>query len=223
MPSKRDQAVELQTGNKPEMSVIWLHGLGADGHDFERLVPELRLPFSARFIFPHAPRRRITINNGTTMRAWFDVLSFDRNGAEDAQAIGESATAIQTMIDAELTRGFTAQQIVLAGFSQGGAIALHTGLRTATQIGGILALSTFLPLSKTLKTEHNKRQQLPISMMHGNYDPVIKVAFAQRSYKEITKNGFSVDWRTYPMAHELCAPQIKDIREWFCKLGAVKT
>src|SRR6185503_18327059 len=146
-------AIEITTGDAPRLAVVWLHGLGADGHDFEPIVPELRLRFGVRFVFPHAPVRPVTINGGMAMRAWYDILGFDRRATEDSAGIRASAAAVTELVDREIARGMPSHCIVLAGFSQGGAIALHTALRESRPLAGVLALSTYLPLAATLAHE----------------------------------------------------------------------
>lgn len=201
----------------PTASVIWLHGLGADGHDFEALVPQLDLPAEAnvRFVFPHAPYRPVTINGGQVMRAWYDVLSMSFGEAQDEQGIRQSARQIEMLIERETGRGIPAGRIILAGFSQGGAIALHTGLRFAPQLGGILALSTYLPLADSVTGEMpDANRTLSVMMMHGSEDPVIPLALGERSRRHLEALGIDIDLRTYPMAHALCAEQVRDIRAW---------
>ena len=209
------QLIETETGPAPELCVIWLHGLGADGNDFVPIVPELRLPFAARFVFPHAPVRSITINHGMAMRGWFDIRSFDRNTNEDSAGIRESAANIEQLIETEIAAGYAAQRIVLAGFSQGGAIALHLGLRTQQRLAGVLALSAFLPLANTLQLERSKGSDaLPILMLHGTMDPIIALANAQKSFADIQAAGFAPQWRSYSMAHSVCKEEIDDISAW---------
>jgi phospholipase/carboxylesterase len=213
--------VELETGPNPIGSVIWLHGLGADGHDFEPIVPELKLPDSMRlrFIFPHAPVRPVTINGGMEMRAWYDIFSLDRDGPSDEPGIRESAAILHGLISRELERGIPGDKIVVAGFSQGGAIALHAALRSATKLAGLMALSTYLPMPETLQSEvlekaDIKNLSLPIFMAHGSFDPVLPVQLGQTSYQQLSGAGYSVEWHEYPMAHAVCAEEIAAIRVW---------
>jgi len=207
--------VEVETAPQPRLSVVWLHGLGADGHDFEAIVPELRLPFAVRFVFPHAPVRPISINGGMPMRAWFDILNLSRDGPEDAAALGTSAAAVARLIDAERARGFAAQDIVLAGFSQGGALALHLGLRYPQRLCGIVALSAFVPLAQLLGEQANPAYaDLPIFMAHGTHDNIIELSFAQRGKDQLEAAGFAPQWHTYPMAHAVCPAQIRDLSVW---------
>jgi phospholipase/carboxylesterase len=207
--------IEVETGAEPRLCVIWLHGLGADGHDFEPIVAELRLPFAARFVFPHAPVRPITINGGMPMRAWFDVLSLVRGGPEDARAIEASAAAVARLIDEQGARGFVPERIVLAGFSQGGALALHAGLRYPRRLAGIAALSAFVPLAKRLGAEANRQYaDLPIFMAHGSQDHVIELAFAELGRDQLRAAGFAPAWHSYPMAHAVCPEEIRAIAQW---------
>ena len=207
--------VQIETGEPPELSVVWLHGLGADGNDFVPLVKELHLSFPARFVFPHAPVRPITINGGMRMRAWFDILTLQRGGPEDIGAIAASAAAVGEILDAERARGFPPERIVLAGFSQGGALALHLGVRYAHRLAGIAALSAFLVQPDTLNAEAQpNRPDLPIFMAHGTWDNVIELAFAERSKDRLQAAGFAPQWRTYPMAHAVCPDEIKHIAAW---------
>ena len=205
--------IELATGSLPTASVIWLHGLGADGHDFEPIVPELRLPpaLQVRFIFPHAPVRPVTLNNGMRMRAWYDNLRLD-GGAEDAAGIRASQGLVGDLIQAEKKKGVAAERIVLAGFSQGGAIALQTALRYPSRLAGVLALSTYLPLAATLKAEMGEaNRSVPIFMAHGEYDDIIPLARAEQSAKALQDAGCKVQWHTYPMPHSVCPEEIAHI------------
>lgn len=213
-------AVELETGRQPKCTVIWLHGLGADGHDFESIVQEFkfdpyRLP-AIRFVFPHAPMRSVTINGGYVMRAWYDIVSSDfTQQREDAQGVRISAQQIEDLIARENERGVADRNIVLAGFSQGGAIALHAGLRHPRRLAGILALSTYLPLAKTLATEaHEANRDVPIFMAHGRGDPVIPYDFAQQSAALLQAEGFPLEWHSYFAEHGLCMEELRDIETW---------
>ena len=202
-------AVEIETGPKPRVAVIWLHGLGADGHDFEPIVPELELPEPVRFVFPHAPVRPVTINNGMRMRAWYDIFQFG-GGPEDDAGIRASQKLVEKMIAAEKGR-----KIVLAGFSQGGAIVLQAALRQRNAVAGVLALSTYLPLHTTVANEAApESKKVPIFMAHGLYDDIIPIDRARRSREVLEKLGYSVTWKEYPMPHAVCAPEIADISEF---------
>jgi phospholipase/carboxylesterase len=214
------ETIEIETGARPDAAVIWLHGLGADGHDFEPIVPELRLPPSLqlRFIFPHAPVRPVTINQRMRMRAWYDIFQLGP-GREDEAGIGESASAVQQLVEEQIKRGINSPRIVLAGFSQGGAIALHTALRYSSRLAGVLALSTYLPLAASLRDEIGEaNRRLPIFMAHGTYDDVIPLLRAEQSRKALGDAGYSVEWHTYPMAHSVCAEEIADIASFLVKI-----
>ena len=209
------QTVEVETGAEPSASVIWLHGLGADGHDFEPIVPELRLPATlpVRFVFPHAPVRPVTLNGGMAMRAWYDIVSLDRGGPVDSAGINESSEFLEALIDREEKRGIEAGRIVLAGFSQGGAIAINTVLRTKKKVAGLMALSAWLALPDALK-EDTVDTSIPVFMAHGQFDPMIPMQFGRASADAIIGAGFDVEWHDYPMAHAVCPQEIDDIRSW---------
>jgi phospholipase/carboxylesterase len=203
------QAVEINTGPNPQASVIWLHGLGADGHDFEPIVPELELARPVRFVFPHAPVRPVTLNQGMRMRAWYDILQLG-GGPEDEAGIRASQKLLEAMIVEEKKRG--ARTIVLAGFSQGGAIVLQTALRHAERLAGVLALSTYLPLNATLEAERSPaNRDLPIFMAHGQYDDIIPLARAEQSRRILERLGYRVQWHAYPMPHSVCPEEIAEI------------
>jgi phospholipase/carboxylesterase len=208
-------SIEIATGPEPELGVIWLHGLGADGHDFEPLVPELGLRFPVRFVFPHAPVRPVTINGGMAMRAWYDILGFGADAREDAAGVRASAAALSRLIDREVERGIPAERVVLAGFSQGGAVALHTALREPRALGGVVALSTYLPLAATLAQERSAANAaVPILMAHGTDDPLLPLALAEASRRALEALGYAVDWQTYPMAHSVCLEEVSSIGAW---------
>ena len=207
-------AVEIETGPNPQSAVIWLHGLGADGHDFEPIVPELSLSptLTVRFVFPHAPVQAVTINGGARMRAWYDI---GHDGRQDAAGIRASQSRVEALIARERGRGVAAHRIVLAGFSQGGAIALQTGLRHAERLAGILGLSTYLPLADTLEQEASAAaRDLPIFMAHGTQDPLISLARAAQSRERLIALGYRVEWHEYRMPHSVCADEITDISRW---------
>ena len=214
-------AIELTTGEAPQLSVIWLHGLGADGHDFEPIVAELRLSFPVRFVFPHAPVRPVTINGGMAMRAWYDILGFDRHAKEDVGGIRASATAVGQLIEREIERGMPSERIVLAGFSQGGAIALHTALRESRPLAGVLALSTYLPLVTSLASERSAANAgVPIFMAHGTSDSVLPFALGESSRRALEALGYVVDWHSYSMAHSVCLEEVSAIGAWLAALPA---
>ena len=212
------QAIELNTGLDPVGAVIWMHGLGADGNDFVPVVKELGLPdnLPLRFIFPHAPMRPVTINAGHVMRAWYDIIEISSVERKvDETGIRESQRAIEALIEREISRGISANKIVLAGFSQGGAIALQTGLRHKQALAGILALSTYLPLAATLEAEASgANRSIPIFMAHGEQDTVIPISIAENSFKELTRLGYKVDWHEYPMPHSVSMEEIGNIGAW---------
>ncbi len=211
--------VEVGPDGDATGSVIWLHGLGADGRDFEPVVAELDLPLALRFVFPHAPIRPVTINGGVPMRAWYDIVSLDRGGPQDEAGIRDSAASLVALIERERARGIPNQRIVVAGFSQGGAIALHTALRYADRLAGLLALSTWLPLGTTLDPEvaANERSQpreLPVFLAHGSFDPMLPIALGHEARAALEALGFGVQWHEYPMGHAVCGEEIADIRAW---------
>jgi phospholipase/carboxylesterase len=204
-------AIELESGANPRASVIWLHGLGADGHDFEPIVPELELARPVRFVFPHAPVRPVTINAGMRMRAWYDILQLG-GGPEDEAGVRDSQKRLEGLIAREKERGVAAGKIVIAGFSQGGAIALQTALRYPERLAGILALSTYLPLAGTVEKERSlANRDIPIFMAHGMHDDIIPLDRAQASRKYLERLGYVVQWHEYGMPHSVCVPEIADI------------
>jgi phospholipase/carboxylesterase len=207
------QAVEMETGPNPVAAVIWLHGLGADGHDFEPIVPELRLAKPVRFVFPHAPIRPVTINMGMRMRAWYDIFQFG-GGPEDQAGIRASQQLVEKLIESEKGR-----KIVLAGFSQGGAIALQTGLRYPKRLAGILALSTYVPLASALESEASPaNRDIPIFMAHGEFDDIIPIRRAEASRELLVRLGYEVEWHSYPMPHSVCAPEIAEIAKFLARV-----
>ncbi len=214
-------SVELETGPAPQWSVIWLHGLGADGNDFAPIVPELvRKQWPAiRFVFPHAPVRPVTINNGVPMRAWYDIVGMDFASRADSAGVDESIELASALVQREHQRGVDPGRVLLAGFSQGGAIALAAGLRRTTPLAGIIALSTYLPGAETAVpsvTSAGKSQ--PVFMAHGTGDQVIPLVHAQRSKDLLQSLGLDVQWRAYPMAHQVCAEEIRDLGDWMSVL-----
>ncbi|MGI9203858.1 MAG: alpha/beta hydrolase [Woeseiaceae bacterium] len=212
--------VIVESGGEPDGSVIWLHGIGADGHDFEPIVPELKLPehFNLRFVFPHAPIRPVTINGGMSMRAWFDIFSLDRSGPMDESGFRSSSKRLAEIIEREHGRGIPYDKIVLAGFSQGGAIAAYTAIRFGSSLAGMMALSTYLPLTPGAGPDLAQSRDLPIFMAHGAYDPVLPIALGKSAHDSLSASGFTVEWREYPMAHAVCPQEILDIREWLLRV-----
>jgi phospholipase/carboxylesterase len=206
------ETLEIAGAETIDSSVIWLHGLGADGHDFEPIVPELNLP-NTRFILPHAAHRPVTLNNGYVMRAWYDLFDLGSSGKQDEEGIRQAQLQIEALIAQEETRGVASDRIVLAGFSQGGAIALHTALRYPQRLAGLLALSTYLPLKLKLAQEaHEANRQLPIFMAHGSLDEVISLNVYKASLNALNQEGYSVDSHEYAMGHSVCAEELVDIR-----------
>lgn len=212
--------VEINTGNKPAGTVIWMHGLGADGWDFVPIVKELGLPekLALRFIFPHAPMRPVTLNNGYVMRAWYDIAMAELQRVTDEKGIRESQRQIEAFMAREKERGIASDKIVLAGFSQGGAIALQTGLRHAEPLAGILALSTYLALAESLAAEGTPaNKSIPIFMAHGSEDPVVPIELAETSRDTLKSHGYNVRWTDYPMPHSVCMEEVAAIGEWLAE------
>ncbi|HEX5421435.1 MAG TPA: alpha/beta fold hydrolase [Gammaproteobacteria bacterium] len=206
---------ERVIGAAPRLSVIWLHGLGADGHDFEPIVDALELSGGYRFVFPHAPVRPVTINGGYRMRAWFDIFSLNGPGREDDAGIAASASAVTALVDREIELGTPSRRIVLAGFSQGGAMALQVALREPRPLAGLLALSAFLPRAAALAAEKSAANaQIPVFMAHGVADPVIRLEFAEASRRRLEAEGYRVEWKTYSMAHEVSPAEVRDVARW---------
>jgi phospholipase/carboxylesterase len=224
MTEKLLETIEIETARNPAASVIWMHGLGADGNDFVPIVRELDLEGmpAIRFVFPHAPMRPVTINNGYVMRAWYDVSYGDLEGRSrraDEQGVRESGQAIARLIGRELDRGISSGHIVLAGFSQGGAMALHTGLRYPQPLAGIMALSTYLPLAESLTAEAAPANAgTPIFMAHGTLDPVVPYAMGAKSRDLLARLGYEVEWHEYPMPHSVCLEEIQAISAWLRKV-----
>ncbi|GAC1457301.1 MAG: alpha/beta hydrolase [Steroidobacteraceae bacterium] len=210
-------AVEIETGPEPGGTVIWLHGLGADGHDFEPIVPELMSPGQAplRFIFPHARLRPVTLNGGFTMRAWYDIASLDRSGPEDLRGVRESQARIEALIGRENERGIATGRIVLAGFSQGGALALYSGARHREKLAGIMGLSCYMLLAARFAAERAPANQAtPIFLAHGLHDPVVAPALGEETRRLLERSGYTVEWHAYSMPHSVCPQEIADIAAW---------
>lgn len=208
--------VEMQSRLAPVGSVIWMHGLGADGHDFEPIVPELRLPATLplRFIFPHAPVRPVTLNGGLPMRAWFDIVKIGLQQPRDLAGMEASRQAVEALIAREQSRGIDPKRIVLAGFSQGGAVALYTGLQHAVKLAGIMALSTYLPVGEGMDVTIGVNRATPIFYGHGTQDPVVPIQLGEHTRNWLTKEGCAVTWHSYPMPHSVSAEEIVHIRAW---------
>jgi phospholipase/carboxylesterase len=210
-------AVVLAPATQASASVIWLHGLGADGHDFVPIVPELKLPASLgiRFVFPHAAVRAVTLNMGMRMRAWYDIKTLTAEGRADETGLRESIGRLDALIAAERALGIESRRIVVAGFSQGGAVALHGALRHPEALGGVLALSCYLPLQAVLANElAEANRQTPILMCHGQHDPVLPLALGVAACNWLRAAGYRVEWKEYPMQHQVCLPEIQDIAAW---------
>lgn len=212
--------VEHETGPSPQWAVLWLHGLGADGHDFAPVVPELvRQNWPAlRFVFPHAPVRAVTINNGVRMRAWYDIRDMNLAHRADEAGVDESVAQVEALIAREAARGVPPSRVLLAGFSQGGAIALAAALRREEPLAGVVGLSTYLPMAERLKKEVTASAPAqPVFMAHGQFDPVVPYAGGDLSAQTLRALGFAVQWHAYPMAHQVCAEEIRDLGEWMGK------
>lgn len=217
MIDSQDDAVIIEPPEEARGSVIWLHGLGADGHDFEPIVPELGLPNTraTRFVFPHAPSQPVTINGGMVMRAWYDIRSPSLPGEPDESGIRRSESMLRDRLNTEMARGIPSDRIVLAGFSQGGVIALQTGLRFERRLAGILTLSTYLPMFEATRREaHAANESTPIFIAHGRDDPLIPIEAAKDSSDFLTALGYSLQWFEYAMPHSVCPEEIRDIAGW---------
>jgi len=211
------EGVEIDTGPNPQAAVIWLHGLGADGHDFEPIVPELVRPSerALRFIFPHAPMRPVTLNNGYVMRAWYDIIAIDRRAAEDESGIRASQALVTELIRRENSRGITTPHIVLAGFSQGGAVALFSGTRYPERLAGIMGLSCYQVLAGRFAAERDPaNQSTPIFLAHGTQDPVVVPALGEAACRQLQAAGYAVEWHTYSMPHAVSPQEVADIAAW---------
>ncbi|BBO25797.1 carboxylesterase [Alteromonas sp. I4] len=209
--------VDINPATEVKATVIWLHGLGDSGHGFAPIVPELRLPESLaiRFVFPHAPERPVTINGGMRMRAWYDIKSMDFDKRADLGGVKESAALVEQLIEDEIAKGVPASRIILAGFSQGGVIALHLGTRYSKTLAGILALSTYMCEPSLLAEEaHDANKQTPIQFGHGTHDDVVPVAMGQAAYQTLKDVGYQAKWKTYAMQHNVCMDEINDISAW---------
>lgn len=210
------ETVERETAPEPAASVIWLHGLGADGYDFDPIVPALRLAGGpeVRYVFPHAPVRPVTINGGAEMRAWYDIVALQRGAHEDEAGIRESAAAVAALIRREAERGIPAHRVVLAGFSQGGAVALHAGLRYPEKLAGIIGLPTYLPLRAAAGEFHAANRETPIFMAHGTLDPMVPTVLGEESASFLAESGYTVEFKSYVMPHSVCPEEVEDIRRW---------
>ncbi len=217
------ETIEVETAPKPDAAIIWLHGLGADGHDFEPVVPELIRPGERawRFVFPHAPVRPVTINGGMPMRAWYDITGLDRRSNEDVAGFKESAAAVQQLIAREGDRGIAPNRVVIAGFSQGGAVSLYVAPRLAQKLAGIMALSCYLPMESSFAAERAAfNDATPIFLAHGRVDPVVPLARGSQARDFLVAQGYRVEWHEYPMPHSLCAEEVTDIRAFLLRVLA---
>lgn len=221
MENKSLDYLEINPNNTAKASVIWLHGLGASADDFMSIVPQLKLPeeLTVRFIFPQAPILPVTVNNGYEMPAWYDVYGFDRTSKQDELGIRRSESQLAQLIEAELTRGVASKNIVLAGFSQGGAIALHTALRYQQPLAGVMVLSSYLPIAEFIAEEKSDANaQLPIFIAHGDDDHILPLVAAELTREYLQAHNYSIDWHIYPMAHTVCYEEIRDISAWLQKV-----
>lgn len=215
------QTIEIETAPNPQTSIIWMHGLGADGNDFVPVVNELELPDTPiRFVFPHAPVMPVTINHGYRMRAWYDVLSSDFAERTDRDGVRESQQLIEGLIAREKSRGTPADRLVLAGFSQGGAMALQTGLHHAERLAGVMALSTYVPIPEDLPQASAANRDVPIFMAHGDHDQVIPLEYAVQSRDLLRAQGYEVEWHEYAMPHSVCMEEIAHIGAWLRRVLA---
>jgi phospholipase/carboxylesterase len=215
------ETIEVETAPQPNAAVIWLHGLGADGHDFEPIVPELvsQRARAWRFVFPNAPTRPVTINGGMRMRAWYDIVGFDRKAAEDAAGFSDADQKVRELIAREVARGIPAARIVLAGFSQGGAVSLYTAPRLPEKLAGVMALSCYLPRETTFQAERAPANDAtPIFMAHGQFDGVVPMILGTKSRDYLQAQGYKVEWHEYAMAHAVCAEEVADIRQFLTRV-----
>lgn len=217
------EAVEINSGPDVSAAVIWLHGLGADGHDFEPVVPQLSWPGAPdiRFVFPHAPVRPVTLNGGMPMRAWYDILSMDASREQDGRGIVDSVNQVAALVRREIDRGIEADRIVLAGFSQGGAIAVQLALRYPKRLAGLIALSTYLLFPDRLESQvHEANRDLPVFVGHGVSDPMVPFNMGEALNRQLESIGYPVEWHSYPMQHAVCPQEIADITTWLrARLG----
>lgn len=212
--------IEREIGDRVDLSIIWLHGLGADASDFLPIIGQLRLPSDTRFVFPNAPLRPITINGGMVMRGWYDITGFGSSARADVAGLTQSVAIVKRLIERELERGIAGERIVLAGFSQGGAVVLHAGLTADRKLGGILGLSTYLPAPELLTSASGIVADIPVMLVHGKHDQVIPISTAEQSAESLRANGIAVDWSTYPMGHEVNMDEIQAISAWLTRFGS---
>ena len=210
------EKIVSQTGDNPKVVVIWMHGLGADGNDFAPVVPQFNIPgLPIKFVFPHAPKIPVTINSGMVMRAWYDILSMDIDSRADVDGVLASEILIQELIEEQVAEGFKHEQIILAGFSQGGAMSLHVSTRLNKKIAGIIALSSYLPVSQLLIEDKNTTNiNTPIFMGHGIQDPVVPFSLGESSRDKLIQAGYKIDWHSYPIQHGVSMDELMDIKQW---------
>jgi phospholipase/carboxylesterase len=209
--------VEVNPSKEHTAVVIWLHGLGDSGNGFAPIVPELKIPedLPIRFVFPHAPMRPVTVNNGMSMRAWYDIVSLDFNNRADSKGVHDSAALVEQLIDDEMAKGIPSERIILAGFSQGGVIALHLGTRTSKKLAGIMSLSSYMSEAETLSSEaHDANRDTSILVAHGQQDDVVPMFLGNSAFKVLEQNGYPVEWREYVMQHNVCMQELNDISNW---------
>lgn len=209
--------VEITPSTPAISSIIWLHGLGDSGHGFAPIVPEFKLPDSLaiRFVFPHAPMQPVTINGGMEMRAWYDIVTMDFNNRADRAGVEQSAEAVQALVEAEIARGIPPERIILAGFSQGGVIALHLAARLKQKLAGVIALSTYMCEPESLASElQQDNVDTPIFMAHGEHDDVVPVFMGKAAFDTLQQNGFNATWETYPIQHNVCMPEVNSISQF---------
>ena len=225
VPEDPDPPLVVEPSGRATAAVVWLHGLGADGHDFEPVAAELGRGGldGVRYVFPHAPVRPVTINGGMEMRAWYDIAGPELDRRADVEGVRASAGIARALAEEQMARGIAGERIVLAGFSQGGAIALYAGLRLPFRVAGILALSTYLPVPGSLAAEaHSENRDVPIFLAHGSQDPVIALALSERSRATMADHGYIVEVHTYPMPHSVCAEEVRDIGNWLQRVLACR-
>lgn len=212
--------IEREFGERIDLGIIWLHGLGADAADFLPIIAELELPVGVRFVFPNAPHRPVTINGGMVMRAWYDIRGFGLDAPVDRAGLGASIAIVGELIEREIARGLTENRIVLAGFSQGGAVVLQAGLASGRRLAGILGLSTYLPAPDLLNAGDSIATDVPVMLAHGTHDPVLPLALAEHAAGLVSALGVRVDFATYPMGHEVSMAEIRDISDWLGRIAS---
>jgi len=212
------ERITSQTGDSPKIVIIWMHGLGADGNDFAPIVPEFNITdLPIKFVFPHAPKIPVTINGGMVMRAWYDILAMDIDRHIDKQGILTSVNHIHDLIDEQLKQGFSYDQIILAGFSQGAAMSIQVATQYQNKLAGLIALSGYLPIPEQLEKSAGTNKKIPFFMGHGSHDPVVPFELGVNSKEALSKAGYQIDWHDYPIQHGVCMDEILDIKKWIIK------